>query len=513
MGTQPLNADNTSQDGAYKEITRIVKGSGINLTGSFAASILGFIHVWILALYLPPDEVGLYYLGFSIISIISTLALAGTENGIRRFVAIYQEHNDIAVMSSFVRTALWVALPLSLILATFLYVTADFFSESFFSKPKLSTILQILSIYLPFHVLTYLLLSSTQALKHMQYKVICLDITYIILKIIIALILFLLGFRLYGAVTSLMVAMMLVTGLAFYYYRKVFPCIQDTVSTPLRFNELLSFSVPQSFTFLLNKLLRNISTLMLGYFAVSSNIGFFNIAEKIIILSSSIVLSFNTMLAPIVASLHATNQKQEFSKIYKTVTKWCVTLGFPVSMLTILLSHQLMGLFGQKYSQGAVCLIILAIGQMFNMATGPAGLLILMTGRVYVEMMNMAITLLLCFSLNFMLIPKYNYIGAAAAVAISMGLVNILRVLQVYWFEKILPYNKGIFKPIVSCLLCVIVYYFIKKYIITLPLILFLLISSIGFVGIFIICLYCFRIDETDKYIINKIKARLARFL
>ena len=78
------------------------------------------------------------------------------------------------------------------------------------------------------------------------------------------------------------------------------------------------------------------------------------------------------------------------------------------------------------------------------------GVILDMTGYTRLKLLNSILRLVIYIGLDLLLIPRWGLIGAAVAVMIGEGTVNFLRLIQVYFLFKLLPFNKGFIKPVIA---------------------------------------------------------------
>lgn len=493
------------------ELPKVAKGAGINLVGAIIRDTLGFLYVLLLAKFLTTHELGLYYLGVTIINLFAIIALAGTDTGIRRFVSIYQGTNDLNGMWGTFTTSLRVVIPLSSVLALLLLLSSESISHNIFSKPGLSGVLRILSLYLPFFAIASVCLAATQALKFMQYKVYTFDIANTLLRFVFVGVFFYFGLRLFAPILAYVTSIVLATGLSIYFLTTVFPRNRQHNKVSLKFKELLSFSLPQTFSNLIGSLVNMTDTLILGYFVVAANVGIYSVALKIIMLGSCILASFNTVFAPIIADLHHQQKQDQLQNLYKTITKWAVTISLPIFLLLIFFSHQILRIFGSDFVLGSTCLVILCIGQIFNTATGPSGLMILMSGRPFITLCTNLLVLTLNVILNLLLIPKYGILGAAVATSGSMACVNIIRLIAVYYLMRIHPYKLSYLKSICASILCILMLGTVSKHIIIGSGFWPLIAVSTAFLAIYSLLLILLRLDDDDRFVLNEVRQRFVK--
>ena len=87
---------------------------------------------------------------------------------------------------------------------------------------------------------------------------------------------------------------------------------------------------------------------------------------------------------------------------------------------------------------------------MFDVATGPTGYMLVMSGRPYLTMANNVFALVLNIGLNVLLIPHYGIRGAAVAWALSIALINVAKVAQVWVTLRMHAFDIGFAKGCVA---------------------------------------------------------------
>ena len=69
-------------------------------------------------------------------------------------------------------------------------------------------------------------------------------------------------------------------------------------------------------------------------------------------------------------------------------------------------------------------------GEIFNAAGGLAGNSLIMSGRPKVALFNAVISFILILILSYLLFRVFGIIGAAISYAITIALINVLRILN-----------------------------------------------------------------------------------
>src|SRR2546427_103201 len=83
-----------------------------------------------------------------------------------------------------------------------------------------------------------------------------------------------------------------------------------------------------------------------------------------------------------------------------------------------------------EYTAGSMVLIILSLGNLVDAAVGSVGYLLVMTGRVRVVLLNTVMTITLNLGLAFLLVPRFNAIGAAVAAALTVIIGNVAGLIE-----------------------------------------------------------------------------------
>jgi hypothetical protein len=135
-----------------------------------------------------------------------------------------------------------------------------------------------------------------------------------------------------------------------------------------------------------------------------------------------------------------------------------------------------------------------------------------MTGRQNIEVVNNIAMIVINIALNYFLITAYGSVGAAIATGISIGGINLVRLLQVYIIYKIQPYNMRYIPQIICGIVSVILLYFLELYLPDLSYMLSLVYNVLVVVFAFVIPFVIIGFNDEDKLIFaaisNKFKSK-----
>src|SRR5205823_14055218 len=129
-------------------------------------------------------------------------------------------------------------------------------------------------------------------------------------------------------------------------------------------------ATPNVLTAIVDTVLQSVDTLLLATFAVSNvAIGQYSAALKISTFIAVPLLSLNAMFSPTIAELHSKGEMQKLTAMFKTVTKWSITLSLPIFIIATLFSVPLLGISGASFIPAWPLLVALSLGSLANIAT------------------------------------------------------------------------------------------------------------------------------------------------
>jgi O-antigen/teichoic acid export membrane protein len=173
----------------------------------------------------------------------------------------------------------------------------------------------------------------------------------------------------------------------------------------------------------------NIDVIMLGVLSTFKEVGIYSVAVRLSLLISLLLQVSNSAISPKIAHLFNESKINEIQDMVQSVTKLLALISFLFLSLFVFLGQWLLGFWGAEFQEAYWILVILAIGQFFNMATGCAGALLSMCGFEKILGHISLATVILNITLNFLLITNYGALGAATATAVTITLSNVVKVI------------------------------------------------------------------------------------
>jgi len=405
-------------------------------------------------------------------------------------------------------------LKLSLIASILFFVITILFSgyisEEIFERPDLTFYLRLILIVLPFVVIFNIILNTFIGLKLIKYQVLFANILSPNLFFVLILIAFLAGFGLNGLVIMHISNIAILTIVAWIVIKKKYFRKVQNVIPNVEVKKIWNYNVPVYAAYFANTAFRLSPIFILGYFLDNTEIAVFNVSYKVGALVLFSMSAFRIIFMPTISELFAKKDKETISGLFKTVTKWIFTFSLIVFSLVTIFNEPILNIFGSEFTTGALVLIIIMGGELVNASTGLVGAIILMSGRSGVVLINSVIQFLLIAGLAWWLTPIYGAAGTAFAYAVSLVIMNIARIIQLYQFEKIHPYKISTLKPFLASVIAFLSVLYLSKALSFNPY--FEMVGgSILFIAIFIAVTLILRLDNDDRFILKIIGTQLRR--
>jgi len=175
-----------------------------------------------------------------------------------------------------------------------------------------------------------------------------------------------------------------------------------------------------------NIVFMNLPFLILPQFASIVETGIFGAAFRLINLGSIVLVTLAAFFGPRFAQLYADKNLAGLRKALRQSQLFSLMVYAPLFLLMMFVPQWLLGLFGDEFVDGAVFLMIMAVGQLINTATGLVGYMMNMMHREKIEFMITLSVLAGVFIMMMILGQIQGVMGIAIAYAIGMAIKNLL---------------------------------------------------------------------------------------
>jgi O-antigen/teichoic acid export membrane protein len=504
-----MNGEHTSvgekMEGAYrKELVLITRNAGVTASGFLFLNMISFISNALITRYLGADDYGLFVLATRVLDFIIVFSSLGFATTIVRHVAYFHAREDHGRVKGTVLYSLRVVLVVSFVVLALFFALGPFLFDRIFLQPEMGPLFRIILLSLPLSLIAMVYLSALNGLKHIKSTIIIRNfINPVVFTVLVgAVILF--DWKLTGLMWVYVAAGLVTAFLAFNSLGKAYMKKLKDTRPEVEKKKLWNFSYPM----LLIQVFTNITTLVpifvIGYYMSSSDVGVFNVSLKIALIVSFSLNAFAMIFAPVMSELFSKKDHDMISRLYKTITKWTFSFSLVVFFIILLFPGTLLGIFGPEFVSGTEILLFIAGGELVNSGAGLVGSLILMSGRPKIILANNIFKFLLVVILCLILIPGYGLTGAAFAVALGQVSVNIIRLIELYHLEKMHPFKPSYYKPLLAGTAAYLIILLATGWL-SMNAYLELMTGTILFLALFALLNWILKLDEEDKFVIDKL--------
>ncbi|SDY32929.1 flippase [Halopenitus persicus] len=403
--------------------SRLAKNAFILSVGSVIGSLSAFAFKTLIAQSFGPEQFGLFSLALMTVTISAGVAGVGLPTGVTTFISRYRAVDDRAHIKGTASSGLLIGGVISVLVAGGLFLLAPAIATHIFQNSRLIRPIRILAFAIPGIVIVDLVVAIAMGFERAEYSVLIRQLGRRGSLIILAALVILFGGvfvdLLYVYVVSTWIAVAMGGMLIF----RLLDLSRSGISSPSK--SLLTFSVPLLFNNVTGTISNWIDTFLVGILITAEAVGEYQTAfllgTNILIITGAVSASF----LPEVASLLEEGDRAESTRRYRTAVKWTVIISFaPAVYLITFPELSLRMLFGEAFGRGSTALIIIVIGNMIAVVSGPATETVKSQGHTRFIFATNAIALGANIVINLLAIPRYGIAGAALGTAVATLIAN-----------------------------------------------------------------------------------------
>jgi len=411
----------------------IFKGSTIALVFKFAGILANYLFTYQVTKGFGAGINGLFNLGLVVLTISTVISRAGLDTAMLRFTTQYRTGKDLAGLRNTYFAMLRIVVPLCTAVNVILYFSADYLANTVFSKPELAFYIKVFS----FTVLPYSLLmihsECLRAIRHLNYYLFYEGIAINLFNSLLLFVCFFWNKDVSVLIWSYLITTFCVGLHSTYMWLKKSGVLSVDGKEGMTVKEMLRVSLPMLTSNSLMNLMGWVDTIMLGIYRSAGDVGVYNIAIKIALITKVTLTAINSISAPKFAEYHSLNDIPSLAKTSQYATMLIFWTSAPIMVFILMAPQFCMGFFGEEFRVGALALIILTIGQFIASISGSVGYILNLTGNQVLQQNITMVSVVLNIVLNVLLIPPYGITGAAIASAAGLIVRNLL---SVYYIKK-----------------------------------------------------------------------------
>ncbi|MDQ6955834.1 MAG: flippase [Mariprofundaceae bacterium] len=383
---------------------KLLKGGAWAFSGKVVTAFTGLAVNALLARLLPPEELGVYFLAFSLVLFMAVVAQLGLTQSIVRLVAESMAINrpkraHLAVLWT-LRLAALAILGVSCLFA---FGGGAWIANYFFHSEGLSQVVGLVAVWTVVIAFQQIMAEIYRGFHDIRLATIFGGLVTGLLTMIIFFAFWMLEwnsdldeiifFSIAAGASSVALSSLML-------WKKI-SVLPLPIGNEINVLEILHLSWPLWISGLMVFVVLQADIWVVGYFLEDVDVALYGAALRIVtllLITTSVLYSF---LPPIIAEMSVNKEIRKLQAILCSVAFGNSFIVFPAFMLLVLFPEFTLSLvYGDYYIQGAFVLSALSIGLFFNVLTGIRGYVLMMTGhektQMVISIVGAGINILFC---------------------------------------------------------------------------------------------------------------------
>jgi len=410
-----------------------IRGSSLLLLGRFLALATHLCTQVLLVRALSKSDYGAFAYALSLISLGKSFAAFGLDKAITRFVPIYQEQQDYGRMFGTIVLMVSTVLSLGVAVVLVVYGLREWIDQDVVNDQNAMALLLILIILSPVQALESLITGMFAILASPREIFFRKHLLGPQLQLIVVVLVFFLGqrnayFLAGGYVASGTLGIVIYAAILVRVLRKqglLGHFRRAALKIPSR--EIFFFAIPLLISDVVFVLRNSLIVVFLEHFKNTAEVANFRAVLPVARLNGVVYQTFMVLFMPVASRMLARNERDGINNLYWQTAIWIAVISFPIFALSFGLAKPLtVLLFGERYAQSAVILMLLSMGYYFNAILGFNGLSLRVFGKVRYMFTADFLLAIITVGASWLFIPRYGALGAAIVAGGTLILQNVL---------------------------------------------------------------------------------------
>ena len=422
-----------------RQLSLLVSSGVVGYAGLLALNIL-------VARVLGAAGFGAWAVAFAILRLASAIGLVGSDWIVLRQGSYYHGIDDIPRQRQTIHFALVVGGSALLVVGLGTFVLSDVIASQVLNAAGTAPLIRRAALGGPVFGIRQILLCGTQTFKDMRFVALVNNFLQPVIRLLlVGATLLLFGPTRVAAFSGLVAAELVLVVAAAVALNSRLPLLGQKDAIPR--GDLIRFALPAWGSRLVESGRGEFYRIIVGALAGLSATGVLAAAQRITQAPSAINTSMNQVYIPMAGDLYLQGRRDELASLAKTIGKWTFTLGFPLFCVTVLFPNEILALFGKVFTNDGPVLVVLALGMLFRIGTGPVTTTLIVSGRSRLAFIDYLVVVATELVILLLLVPNLGALGAAIASSVGVMLNNVLPLLQVWRILGFHVYRIEYWKP------------------------------------------------------------------
>ncbi|MFT6985547.1 MAG: O-antigen/teichoic acid export membrane protein [Psychromonas sp.] len=403
----------------------LIRSSALILFFKVLIAAAGFLISAIITRQLGAEVAGHYFFTLSFIAIVAVFVKQGSEQAVTRFVA---SANDVKTKSLILKS--WLKPVFSMSLAVIAVMVVVLFSL----KRELSTQWlyaltygSVALILVPLYAVINQAHLGQKNYFNFSFSSLSVRLSHVTMLIVM---LFTANLGVEMALVSFLLANLVALLFVFVKWEGSFK--KDTAQLNSQLvTEMAKTKSSLWIASILTVLSIQMVPFILGNLGQLSEVSYFAVSYQLTMMVGFIVMSVSHAISPDFSNSFSQKDFVGLQQSFLKARKLMIISCGPIVIGLIVAAELLLSFFGDGFESATPVLRVLLLGKLVNLAVGPAGQLLVMSGNEKTYKNNVSIGFAVLVSIGVVSTYRWGAIGGAWAITISMLVSNLLSFLQV----------------------------------------------------------------------------------
>jgi len=468
-----------------------------------------------LARMLGAQSLGIFSLMEGAVGLVAGLVGFGIAAVLPKFLPHHVARNEYTSIRRLIKHGLVALLLVGTLVYAVALALAPMVERQWPDLRQYRAIASVMGLMVPLSLLMFFLQQGLRGFHEIRYMVMGSSFLQLTAKVIVTFMVFAAGWRLGGYVLAVVVSTVIgIIWMAIGLRRSLGSLPNDAESAAHDDNSDLvwrKFAGVQYASSLVGLGSGYLDRFLLAIFSSASSVGVLAVVKQLQQLPGVFLQVFIAVAAPMFSAVHARQDDGGRQHLYGLATDWVVKAAAPLLIFLAIYARPTLGLFGEDFAEhGTLPLRILLLSQAVNVAAGPVGTILNMSGHETRLLRITIVQTLLTTGLMLILAPMMGLTGIAIAMAVSVvynnagSLYVARRNLGLRWFDP--RYRKWLMPTALTIVIGVA-----GRYVVSADGALALAAALLVAYGVFYASVLVQGLHEDDKELLRQIAAMVGR--
>lgn len=432
-----------SQRHPLDSISHLARQSILGGAAQLAGLFLRLATAVIVARLLGASALGLYVLTLTLANGAAVVATLGLDRGLTHFIAHHRGRQERAAAAGVFAFSSVITATAATFVGALLFVVGPQLAL-WLHQPELGSAVQVMALSVPFLVVGQVARAGLTGLQDVRLAVVLEQLAVPVATVVVFVAVHLR--RPADVAAPVVAAAVAQVGVGLVSWLALRARVSsDWAVVSWRPREWLRFSFPLWLERGLLFVVASAGYAVLARRGDPGSVGTFGAAVRVAAVVGLPMLAVSAIFGPTISNLAGRGEWHVLQVLYARLTWALAGIGGALGLAVAAGSRWVLAGFGPGFTSASGALALLAASQVVNSATGPSGLVLVMTGRTGVRLANAAAGAGLTVGLSWFAVPRFGAAGAAGAVALSSSILNLVQVHQVRRLVGLWAYDRRTF--------------------------------------------------------------------